>query len=215
VPDARYPGEVGDRHTLLGEPCAQFHAALVTETVTKVNTSVTDFGHRIGYNSPMPGTKQLTTTPLHIALAVRGISQQELADLIGTSKQQVNKLVHGTVKMSAEWARKISPHVMVPWTVLLGEGSIHVPGDHDLELGRPDLGVGANAPFNGNLVDQATYKELLSIWVELDPDVRLAILTLIKKLPRTSKLEVGEPDYGSHQSDSPERAERKARRKRA
>ncbi|MCK8788172.1 transcriptional regulator [Roseomonas sp. NAR14] len=40
-----------------------------------------------------------------------GMDGQALADKVGTTKQQINKLRHGTRKMTRDWAEKIAPHL--------------------------------------------------------------------------------------------------------
>lgn len=65
-----------------------------------------------------------------------GISGPRLADLAGTSKQQVHKLRHGNRKMTREWAERIAPHLGVDWPEVIGwEGAAPgAPPD-----GRPSL----------------------------------------------------------------------------
>lgn len=49
-----------------------------------------------------------------------GISGQRLADLAGTSKQQVHKLRRGNGKLTREWAERFAPHLGVDWPEVIG-----------------------------------------------------------------------------------------------
>jgi transcriptional regulator with XRE-family HTH domain len=64
------------------------------------------------------------------------ISGPRLAELVGTSKQQLHKLRHGNRKMTREWAERIAPHLGVDWPEVIGwEGAAPgAPPD-----GRPRL----------------------------------------------------------------------------
>jgi transcriptional regulator with XRE-family HTH domain len=49
-----------------------------------------------------------------------GINGQRLADLAGTSKQQIHKLRHGNGKLTREWAERFAPHLGVDWPEVIG-----------------------------------------------------------------------------------------------
>lgn len=54
-------------------------------------------------------------------MKAKSVSQTELAQKIGTTKQQVYKLEKGHVRLRDEWARKIAPHlgVKAEWLLFL------------------------------------------------------------------------------------------------
>lgn len=49
-----------------------------------------------------------------------GLSQDELADRVGSSFQQISKLERGERKLTREWAERLAPHIKTTWWLLLG-----------------------------------------------------------------------------------------------
>ncbi len=52
-----------------------------------------------------------------------GVSQKELADLAGTSKQQIWKLENAKVSLKPEWAERLAPHLSVTpaWLLMIDD----------------------------------------------------------------------------------------------
>jgi hypothetical protein len=142
-------------------------------------------------------------TPLGEALErLRGkMSQKRLADLVGTSKQQIGKLVHDVNGMSVDWAKRIGPYVEVPWPKLmgwdqqtltelalystsdLGSESLIVPDQAKVTTGPTQPGRRAEAseaPQIGQFVDDTDELALLGFWRFLKPDERHFMLGLLR-----------------------------------
>lgn len=126
-------------------------------------------------------------TPLATALKTAHLTQQKLADLIGTSKQQVNKLVHEVNKMTPEWAQKIAPHVSMAWPQLMGWDQAMLD-DLGLTLGM-DEAQSANGtsdahatrpPKRGQFVEDDSELSLLAFWRTLNEEERRFMLGLLR-----------------------------------
>jgi transcriptional regulator with XRE-family HTH domain len=62
-------------------------------------------------------------SPLRQAREAAGLNMAELARLAGTTRQQIERLETGQRKLSAEWARRLAPHVKAsPQQLLFGGG---------------------------------------------------------------------------------------------
>lgn len=80
-----------------------------------------------------------------------GLSQEELAELVGTSQAQINRLETGKREMTLAWAQRLGTALRVSWTRLLP---------------RDELGF-----------DPATLA-MLDLFAEMNPDQRDAIVRL-------------------------------------
>ena len=120
----------------------------VTDLVTRVNTSVTDRSRQSGYIQFMKDYQ----TPLARALREVRLPQAELARRLGTTKQQINKLVKGTNQMSLQWALKIAPHVDRLWPDLmeLDDGVMDALRQSVIPTVSHDLGTNRNGSFGLN-----------------------------------------------------------------
>ncbi len=61
----------------------------------------------------------MTPSPLRVARKASRIGIQELADLAGTSRQQIEKLERGERKLTKQWAERLAPHLGVTAKALL------------------------------------------------------------------------------------------------
>lgn len=71
-----------------------------------------------------------------------GLSQQRLADLVGTSQPQIQRLEKGKRGLSKKWAIRIAPHVQtIPETLVFGDRTVPIVGH---------VGAGSEAHFYGD-----------------------------------------------------------------
>lgn len=93
------------------------------------------------------------------------LSLQKLADLAGTSKQQVQRLEKGTRGLSREWALLLAPHVRkTPQVLMFGQGKAQAVGyvgggdevnpvdDFALGAGLEEVEIPPNVPLDAVLV---------------------------------------------------------------
>lgn len=57
---------------------------------------------------PKPPTRKLIVVPLQEWRTYRGMSQEQLADAIGTSKGQISKLENGRLGIDVSWLQKFA-----------------------------------------------------------------------------------------------------------
>lgn len=126
-------------------------------------------------------------TPLAKALESANMTQQRLADLIGTSKQQINKLVHQTNKMTLEWAHKIAPHVGIPWPELMGwdqkmidQLGLTIAADQAERATGTSHTQPARAPQRGQFIDEDSELSLLAFWRGLNDEEKRFMLSLLR-----------------------------------
>lgn len=84
-----------------------------------------------------------------------GLSQNRLAELVGTSQPQIQRLEKGTRGLSKKWATKIAPHVRtIPEELMFGDRSVPIVGivsageahfDVEANLGRARMPRGGAA----------------------------------------------------------------------
>lgn len=113
-----------------------------------------------------------------------GLSQERLAERVGTSGQQISRLENGERRLTQGWMRRVSAAIGCAPTDLLPEADRQVVArDHTDDL------------------DQGVSKALwLRIYEDLSPDGRRAIINLI----RTQMVaEVRPPDNVRHRSKNP------------
>lgn len=58
---------------------------------------------------------------LSMQMKTRSLTQAELAELVGTSRQQIYKLERGIVRLKLEWAERLAPHLgcTAEWLLML------------------------------------------------------------------------------------------------
>jgi len=54
----------------------------------------------------------------------RGLSQQELADKVGTSQAQIDRLEKSQRKMTTKWAKRLAPALECAWFDLVNEADL-------------------------------------------------------------------------------------------
>ncbi|GAB6854421.1 helix-turn-helix domain-containing protein [Asaia astilbis] len=101
-----------------------------------------------------------------------GVSQKELADLAGTSKQQIWKLENAKVSLKPEWAERLSPHLSVTpaWLLMIDAGQTDLP---------------PAAPDDQRIKDALHAKQekvLLGIWRHLSLAQRKHLLGLMEAI---------------------------------
>jgi len=93
----------------------------------------------------------------------KGLSQQQLADLAGTSQPQIKRLETGERKLTKEWAERLAPHLDIAAPSLMFEmpgGEMPAPESnvvHLLELPNAEIrgkveGLGRKIPVYGQAV---------------------------------------------------------------
>ena len=58
-------------------------------------------------------------TYLDRVMAERGLENHELAGAVGTSRQAIYKLRKGITRMLPHWAKRLAPHLALPWQELV------------------------------------------------------------------------------------------------
>ena len=105
-------------------------------------------------------------SPLRAARkAIEGLSLGKLAELAGTSRQQIQRLEKGQRGLSREWAIRLAPHVGVrPEKLMFGGGKAHAAGyigagaeihpidDHEPGAGLEEVDIPAGVPLDAVLV---------------------------------------------------------------
>jgi transcriptional regulator with XRE-family HTH domain len=137
----------------------------------QVNTLVTDSCHHIGDNEGMDDSP---LTPLAKAIAHRGIRQADLAKLAGTSKQQIFKLC-GRRHLSPAWAKRLAPHLGVPWLSLIDGEVVQEPPSH-VEQG---VVVGESDPAPGDRLNDPDELALIGMWRKLTRTKRAALFAYL------------------------------------
>jgi transcriptional regulator with XRE-family HTH domain len=98
-----------------------------TKTATHVNTSVTDMVTHANDDARMKLQGDSPAERLVHARKSRGQTQEQLADLVGTTKQQISRLESGGRALSPVWAEKLGRVLAVsPEQLLFGPKSLHV-----------------------------------------------------------------------------------------
>jgi transcriptional regulator with XRE-family HTH domain len=122
---------------------------------------VAEGGHHIGYTVAV--TSQ-TPYPNRLAEHMKAakMTDPRLADLAGTSKQQVFKLRRGERKLTVQWAQRLAPHLNVAWLDLI-EGQ-QLPPD------QPKA-------------------DLLAAWETMDGEQRNALLVVAKAMIPRERVE--------------------------
>jgi transcriptional regulator with XRE-family HTH domain len=85
---------------------------------------------------------------------LRGLTQQQLGDQVGTSFQQIQRLETGTRKVSAEWAAKLAPALNVPWYLLFVPDGFSAPMPEDAQFVEDRNEIALLAFWRGLLEDQ-------------------------------------------------------------
>ncbi|MEJ0015681.1 MAG: helix-turn-helix transcriptional regulator [Acetobacteraceae bacterium] len=65
-------------------------------------------------------------------MAAAGLTDPALAELAGTSKQQIFKLRRGERKLTVEWAHRLAPHLGIGWQDLVEADPTTTPGRNEL-----------------------------------------------------------------------------------
>jgi transcriptional regulator with XRE-family HTH domain len=93
-------------------------------------------------------------TRLRYFRELRGFTQQQLGDKVGTSFQQIQRLESGARKLSAEWAAKLAPALDVPWYLLFIPDGFSTPMPEDAQLVEDRNEIALLAFWRGLLEDQ-------------------------------------------------------------
>ena len=107
--------------------------------------------------------EKLPKTALAYLVESQGVKQVELAAVINTSKQQINKLMSGERIMTPKWAKLLAPRLGVDWTFLV-EGKAPDESAAVVELG---VGIWQGRPLTPHFVDDPDKLALLRLWDEL------------------------------------------------
>lgn len=103
-----------------------------------------------------------TSTHLDRLMTQRGLANHQLAAKVGTSRQAIYKLRKGITRMLPDWAKRLAPHLGVPWQELV------------------DGGLSA---------DDQDRAELLAAYDAMDPEERRALLTMARGVVRRERIE--------------------------
>ena len=61
--------------------------------------------------------------------SLQGFTMQSLADFVGTTSSQINKLEKGTVNLTAEWCERLAPYLKVQPGKLLRNIDLNIEGE--------------------------------------------------------------------------------------
>jgi len=77
----------------------------------------------------------------------RGLTQQDLADLAGTTNQQIGHLEKGKRKLTVDWMNRLAPHLGVPPSALMFDHA-DVGGTRDATLLLPPIQANSSKVFD-------------------------------------------------------------------
>ena len=100
---------------MLRQILVEEHAVVLPALETAVNNMMTNRGQQTGYRVPMKYPNRLDEF-----LNSKGMRNQELAALLGTSKQNIFNWRRGIRKLSIPIAKQIQDAIGVPWPLILG-----------------------------------------------------------------------------------------------
>lgn len=131
-------GEIPMSESMVAEELSELHVEINTIMEYESNT-------KMDLDNQFFAQYQIGMSRLKSLREARGLTQTQLADLIGTSQPQVMRLENGQRKMTKEWAEKLAPHLAVN-----AQDLIFAPGETNLggrvpATSGPD--VAAGPPF--------------------------------------------------------------------
>ncbi len=95
----------------------------------------------------------------------RGLTQAELARLVGTTRQQIYRFATGQLRISPEWAEKMAPHLGVRWQDIFDRAAKKEPARQTVPHTRRVVQIASvKASFLVALCDDGT------IWFTTSPD---------------------------------------------
>jgi len=65
-------------------------------------------------------------------MAQAKVNDPQLAEAAGTTKQQIFKLRRGERKLTVEWARRLAPHLKMPWRALIDGPATNAEPPHPM-----------------------------------------------------------------------------------
>jgi transcriptional regulator with XRE-family HTH domain len=68
----------------------------------------------------------------------RGLSQADLMRQLGENKQTINKLVHGGIRLSDIWAKRLAPILGVEWSTLVCDPTMPEGPSRGYYISDPD-----------------------------------------------------------------------------
>lgn len=93
-------------------------------------------GPQFGYRGQM--TKQAYSNSLGACMKIAGLTDPQLAERVGTTKQTIFKLRHGERKLTVQWAKKLAPHLGMNWERLVQDPRLNDDHRRDAVLAAFD-----------------------------------------------------------------------------